>query len=141
MMNEQNDTSKNDLAPFISKFESAEGFDMDAFKELLQETDADTVLRILARFRDTLRQTIEAIDAALTKNDTETLWRSFHKLAGSAELLGFAKLGHLSRELNEQLRAHSEIEGLRPEINEVLTRGRQLSNDLETVCPNLQHYL
>lgn len=131
----------SDLKSFWHGFKDSLDFDQESFFQLFQDTNEDTTLRILARFNENLRECLQKISNAMQSEDCETIWRACHKLAGSSELLGFKKFGHLSRELSVQVRANPVYSSHVDELEDYLSRTSVLMAQITSFCPNLSSYL
>lgn len=57
-------------------------------------------MKILAHFCESLRDAARAISSSLETENFEQAWKACHKIAGTAELLGFSELGRVSRSLS-----------------------------------------
>lgn len=130
-----------DLKGFWYGFKDTLDFNQESFFQLFQDTNEDTTLRILARFNENLVESIQKISAAMQTEDCEVIWRACHKLAGSAELLGFKKFGGLSRDLSVQVRANPVYSSHSTELEEYLAKISSLTEQIKGFCPNLTSYL
>jgi HPt (histidine-containing phosphotransfer) domain-containing protein len=79
----------SELTAFLSHFRQQSGFNDEAFLNLVEDTNETVTLQILARFQKTLSECENSIRVGIEKNDRDLLWKTCHKIAGSAELLGF----------------------------------------------------
>ncbi|WP_413577047.1 Hpt domain-containing protein [Bdellovibrio sp. HCB290] len=131
----------NDLVGVSRQLKSLQGFDSHAFNHLLEDTTPNTVLRILARFCVTLNDCIPVLEQGSSSGDAEAVWKAAHKLAGSAEMLGFKDFGRNSKDLSWQLKQSAQIEANIEEVNHYLSKARDLSRQLSEVFPNQKHYL
>jgi len=71
-----------------------------ALLAVIDDTSEEVVLRILAHFSQSLREAAKAVSLGIEGGDFDLAWRACHKIAGTAELLGFEKLGIDSRHLS-----------------------------------------
>ncbi|WP_413580393.1 Hpt domain-containing protein [Bdellovibrio sp. HCB288] len=131
----------NDLVGVSRQLKSLRGFDSHAFNHLLEDTTPNTVLRILARFSVSLNECIPVLEQGATTGDAEAVWKAAHKLAGSAEMLGFKDFGRNSKELSWQLKQSAHIGASQEEVNFYLMQARELAKHLTDVFPNQKHYL
>ena len=130
-----------DLKGFWQGFKDSLDFDQESFFQLFQDTNEDTTLRILARFNENLVESMQKISAAMQAEDCEVIWRSCHKLAGSAELLGFKKFGTYSRDLSVQVRANPVYSSHAAEMEDYLNKTSGLHTQIVKFCPTLASYL
>lgn len=130
-----------ELELFWKSFQSESEFDAKSFLDLYKETDEKTVLRILAQFRETLNTTLLVAKEALTQDQADELWKAFHKIAGSAELLGFKSFGDSARDLSHQIKANPDVHCHEPEIRNLLNWTNDLIQKISTGCPSLSNHL
>ena len=64
------------LKLFIENLDPDVEFDRHKIQELFSDTDEETVLKILARFHETLVDSIEKIQSAIESIDIEVIWKS-----------------------------------------------------------------
>ncbi len=131
----------NDLVGVSKQLRTLSGFDSHAFNHLLEDTTANTVLRILARFCVSLNECIPALERGSNSGEAEVVWKAAHKLAGSAEMLGFKEFGKRSKDLSWQLKQSEHIGDNLEDVRLYVTQARQLAANLANVFPNQQHYL
>ena len=126
---------------FIENLDPDVEFDQDKIQELCADTDEETVLKILARFHQTLVDSIEKIQAAIEAVDVEVVWKTSHKISGSAELLGFVEYGHEARQLSHDLRANTDFSHNSKKINNFLNRTKILKLKIMKSIPALNDFL
>ena len=131
----------SDLKSFWQGFKDSLDFDQESFFQLFQDTNEDTTLRILARFNENLVETIQKITAAMEVEECEVIWKACHKIAGSAELLGFKKFGGISRDLSVQVRANPDYSSHAAEMQDYLEKTSSLHAKIKNFCPTLSSYL
>lgn len=100
MNNEESLTKK------VRELEVLQDFDSLALLNLSQDTNAETVLKILVEYRKTVRESAEKIRTALTDSDAETIARACHKLIGTSELLGFKVMAGRCRAIEQSVKAN-----------------------------------
>jgi HPt (histidine-containing phosphotransfer) domain-containing protein len=133
--------TENDLVVVCKQLKTLSGFDSHAFNHLLEDTTASTVLRILARFSVSLNEAIPALERGSNSGESEVVWKAAHKLAGSAEMLGFKDFGKRSKDLSWQLKQVDHIGDSGEEVSIYIAQARQLSLHLANAFPNLKNYL
>lgn len=116
-------------------------FDEEAFKTLTDDTDQQVLLKILARFWITVKESLDQIDEGLKEDSGDAIWRACHKVAGSAELLGFKDFGSHSRSLNMSLKTMTDPHIHMSEISNYLEEGQKLLKLIDSIFPNLKSYL
>ncbi|MBX9769309.1 MAG: hypothetical protein K2X47_18675 [Bdellovibrionales bacterium] len=117
------------------------GFHSGSFERLTEDTDRDVTLKILAHFSLTLKESLGQVADGIQKDDAEILWKACHKIAGSAELIGFNNFGMHSRSLNLTLRAMKDLHAHATEIQGYLEEGQRLVAQIQAAFPNLKEYL
>ena len=133
-----------DWMGFQSYFVRQSDFSESAFATLIDHTNEVAVLQILARFRNTLTDTISIVRTGLHDNDKQNIWRICHKVAGIADLLGFERLGKVSREFSHdfQFQADNTIDAHhRSRLVRYLEDCESLFREFNESCPNLSRYL
>ncbi|WP_413295238.1 Hpt domain-containing protein [Bdellovibrio sp. HCB185ZH] len=133
--------TENDLVGVSKQLRTLSGFDSHAFNHLLEDTTAHTVLRILARFCVSLNESIPALERGTNSGESEVVWKAAHKLAGSAEMLGFKEFGKRSKDLSWQLKQSEHIGENSEDVTLYVAQARQLAMHLQAVFPNQKHYL
>lgn len=93
----------------VSHFSTSNLFDKLVFSKLVQDTSLDVSLNILNHYQLTLNDCIQDIDQGMMSGDNELIWKSLHKVSGSAELLGFQKFGVSTRRLSKSLQANTDL--------------------------------
>ena len=131
----------SDIVGVSKQLRTLTGFDSHAFNHLLEDTTASTVLRILARFCVSLNEAIPALENGNTSGQSEVVWKAAHKLAGSAEMLGFKEFGKRSKDLSWQLKQADHIGDSGEEVSLYIAQARQLSSHLIDAFPNQKNYL
>lgn len=116
-------------------------FDRSCLDRLVEDTDQEVALKILARFWVTLQESMELIHEGVRQDNGELIWKACHKVTGSAELVGFKKFGAQSRSLNATLKAMNEPDAHLPEINDYLKMGEQIVTTIESGFANIKQYL
>ncbi len=133
--------NNNKLKLFIENLDPDVEFDREKIQELCSDTDAETVLKILARFHETLVDSIEKAQSAIEIADVEVIWKTAHKISGSAELLGFVEYGQEARDLSHYLRASTDFDTSRQRINNFLNRTKILKLKIMKSIPALNEFL
>lgn len=112
--------AKSEITKFYNYFKNSKGFNTHAFQMLLEDTDELTVLRILSQFLVTITDCKNKMLNALESDDPECIWKCCHKIAGSADLLGFTEIGSTSRTISQQLKANPNITVYSSEIDNII---------------------
>ena len=134
-------SSENQLHSFLESFEAKEFFDRDIFANLVEDTNEETVVRILAHFSENLRDGVAKIEESLGTETCEEVWKVSHKISGSAELLGFKPYADRSRDLSRQIRANPVFEVHEAQIRGYLKETADLLREITTAFPTLKAFL
>ena len=125
----------------LRAFEAGSDLDRAEILQLCQDTSEETVMRILARFRETLEESRQQSQSGLERGEPSKIWQACHKIAGSSELLGFKPFGKQSRRLSYALRENEDIAVFRADIERFLEEASSLSKKIVQSCPDLKVYL
>lgn len=134
-------SSDSQLQAFLEHFMRKDFFDGRIFSNLLEDTNEETVIRILAHFNENLKEGILKITDSLAKEECEEVWKASHKISGSAELLGFKSYAHKSRDLSKQIRANPVFSVHESTIRSYLQETQMLSQEIVTAFPTLKAFL
>lgn len=132
---------REDLNEFLAAFPNGDGFNLTAFQQLAEDTDEDTTLRILARFWQNLQETLADVDPESIHEHYGRMQRLAHRVAGTAELLGFQMLGQMARELDRQLKTDPSAPNVKEGLMAFIQVSLRLIKDIQKSFPNLQVYL
>lgn len=133
--------SQIEIHPLLQALKENEGFNEPAFLQLMEDTDADTTLRILARFCQNLRETVDQLRAERLDQHSLDMQRIAHRIAGTAELLGFRDLGVLARKLQTQLKETPPPHGTAENVQRFERIIRILLKDIGSCGLSLDPYL
>lgn len=112
--------SEENLTLKVRELGALKDFDSLALLTLSQDTNSETVLKILVEYKKTVRESADKIRTALTEGDAEVISRSCHKLVGTSELLGFKALAARCRSIEQNLKAESNPQKEVVEIHSLL---------------------
>ena len=116
-------------------------FDCAAFERLTDDTDPEVTLKVLAHFCMTLEEVLLRVAEGIQHENPELVWKACHKIAGSAELVGFNRFGIYSRSLNTAIRAMNDLHAHRMDIDAYLREGKDLAQDIRSVFPSLKDFI
>ncbi|MBO9666047.1 MAG: Hpt domain-containing protein [Bdellovibrio sp.] len=128
------------LKDVIHRLQTTPGFDVYAINHLIEDTGANTVLRILARFSVSLEESLPGFDKGGTESQT-SVWKSAHKLAGSAEMLGFKDFGQKSKHLSSVLKNSDNPNTHVGEISAYKNEVTDLIGTISKSFPERQNFL
>lgn len=110
--------------------------------QLYNDTDDNTVLQILARFHETLDESIQKIERAIDSGENnDVIWKAAHKIAGTAELVGFSALGQTARNLSQKMKDSAWSSESIEEILNFLNLIRRNKEVISSAFPNYRDYL
>lgn len=132
---------EKELRAFKEHFSTAPGYEKAVLANLLEDTNEDTVLRILAHFNENLKDGCEKLKSATDQENSEVVWKTAHKIAGSAELLGFRDYANQSRELSRVVRATPVFDTHAEAIRVFLKATTELTAEISATCPGLNSFL
>jgi HPt (histidine-containing phosphotransfer) domain-containing protein len=131
-----------ELALFLEHFSHNDNdFSREAFVNLCEDTNEDTVIKILAHFNENLKEAELNMKQAFDEQNCEIFWKSAHKIAGSAELLGFKHFADQSRDLSRQVRANPVFESHMDSLKQYCGFTENLSSEISALLPSLKSYL
>ncbi|MFN3454338.1 MAG: hypothetical protein ACK41T_05205 [Pseudobdellovibrio sp.] len=116
-------------------------FEADCLQQLKDDTDETVALKILARFYVTLEESLNLLVSDLKDNHYEGIGKSSHKIAGSADLVGFKDYAKKSRKLSHEVKDSSKREKLHQEVAMYLKEGKEILEVIKKSFPALQKYL
>lgn len=127
---------------FLDSQNENSDYDKELILQLYQDTDDNTVLQILARFHETLAESIQNIERVLdAQENRDSVWKAAHKIAGTAGLVGFASLGAKARDLSHQLRSNPDTLKSDEDIRQFLKFTRTNKEVISNALPNYRDYL
>lgn len=130
------------LKQFLDSQDSNGEYDKQLLIQLYNDTDDNTVLQILARFHETLVESIQNVERALDSGEnSDAIWKTAHKIAGTAGLVGFATFGNFARELSHNLKVAPATAESDQEIRKFLKLTRTNKEVISTAFPNYKDYL
>ena len=124
-----------DLKSFWDYFNGREEFDSAGFLMLCEDIDENTVAKILGHFQETLQESLAKVEVGIAKNHNDHVWQACHKVAGSAELIGFKLYGSLSRGLSHRLREEGSFAEHARDLAEFIQKTKFLIEQLGKLCP------
>lgn len=118
MMSLQN--SEENLTLKVRELRVIKDFDSLALLTLSQDTNSETVLKILTEYKKTLKESADRIRAALSEGHSEVIGRACHKLVGTSELLGFKALATRCRSIEQDMKSETNPQNEAAEIHALL---------------------
>ncbi len=131
----------SELRLLFNYFSQKADFNTHVFLDLYNDTNEETVIKILAHFNENLKESIKNLKTAMSEKNCEIVWKSSHKIAGSAELLGFKLLAEQARKLSTQIRANPVFEYYSVEINSYMLNASEINQQIENKFTTLKSFL
>ncbi len=131
----------DELRVFLIHFKTLKEFNYEVFLNLYQDTNEDTVMRMLAHFEQNLRATEDQLKLGISESEAERVWKAAHKMAGTSELLGFTVYAKSSRNLSKLLQATPTTNIYLKKIQDYLKSTTQLLQQIQSFLPTLPSYL
>ena len=105
------------------------------------DTDENTVIKILAHFEVNLRDCIDKVQIACKEKDCELAVRAIHKVAGSSELLGFKYFADNSRGLIKKINQDLHFDHHISELETYLNYAQELNRNITLNFKKLSLFL
>lgn len=121
-----------DIEAFATGIADFPGFDPEGLRQLVEDTAPEPALKVIARFRHTVAAAQAELEAARAGGDAERVWKMAHKVAGTAELIGFAEFGRASKALSHGVREAPELARHGEALTAYLEKVRALASRLGT---------
>ncbi len=118
--------AQSDMNAFTAGMADFPGFNFEGLAALVEDTNDETALKIIARFRTTLEAGLRELDAAVASRSGEVFWKVAHRFAGTAELIGFEDFGRGSKELSQALKGAPDVESYGSAIAKYLEHCRKI---------------
>lgn len=127
----------------LVKFKKVKDFDPNGLLQLKEDTDEIAAIKILARFFITLDESLNLVAESLKSGVIEEAYKGSHKIAGSADLVGFAIFAQKSRKISRDIKAIHEpvASDLLSEIVDYLNDGKIMMNQMKEVFPDYLKYI
>ncbi len=134
-------SAEKDLTDVAERLQFFDGFDVKVFDLLVEDTNAIATLRILARFCMSLDESLPHLQHGVQDGNPEIIGKAAHKLAGSAEMLGFKTFGDRSKSISSRLK-HATMQDLpQAELRSYIQDTHTLCDRIKSDFPQWQTYL
>lgn len=127
----------------LIKFQSVKDFDPQGLLQLKEDTDETVALKILARFFITLEESLEYVSVSLNEGQLAEVGKGSHKIAGSADLVGFPSFAQRSRKLSRDIKAIGALSSveLLHEVSDYLQEGKTMLGQMKSVFSDYKDYI
>jgi|GEM_PF-1481335 len=134
-------SAEKDLTDIAERLQFFDGFDVKVFDLLVEDTNASATLRILARFCMSLNESLPHLQQGAQDGNPEIIGKAAHKLAGSAEMLGFKTFGDHSKSLSSRLK-HATLQDVpATEVHSYIQEVHTVCDRIKSDFPQWQTYL
>lgn len=127
----------------LTKFKTVKNFDPHGLMQLKEDTDETVALKILARFFITLEESLAHVATSLNSGELIEVSKGSHKIAGSADLVGFASFARRSRKISRDVKGTPEMSSaeLHHEVVDYLNDGKAMLNQMKQVFSDYKNYI
>lgn len=127
----------------LTKLMAVKDFDPAGLNQLKEDTDESVAIKILARFFITFEESLNVVATSLNNSDFAEVGKGSHKIAGSADLVGFAKFAQRSRKISRDVKNSSQNASseLHYEIQEYLKDGKLMFTQMKSAFPDYIKYV
>jgi hypothetical protein len=127
----------------LIKFRTVKDFNPKGLLQLKDDTDETVALKILARFFITLEESLDHVALHLGHGELNEVSKGSHKIAGSADLVGFSTFAERSRKISRDVKVTTEITSsdLHHEIVDYLSDGKLMLGQMKQAFDNYKTYI
>lgn len=127
----------------LTKFKTVKDFDPKGLIQLKEDTDETVALKILARFFITLEESLSHVASSLNHGELAEVSKGSHKIAGSADLVGFSTFASRSRKISRDVKGTPEMSSadLHHEVVEYLADGKNMLGQMKQVFSDYKKYI
>lgn len=122
----------------LVKFKKVKDFDPSGLVQLKEDTDESVAIKILARFFITLEESLNHVATSLNSGELAEVSKGSHKIAGSADLVGFAVFAQKSRKISRDVKTLPEMSSadLHHEVVDYLSDGKLMLGQMKEAFPD-----
>ena len=127
----------------LVKFKKVKDFDPSGLLQLKEDTDESVAIKILARFFITLEESLNLVAVSLNSGELNEVSKGSHKIAGSADLVGFPTFAQKSRKISRDVKIlpHDSSSELHHEVVDYLSDGKTMITQMKEAFPNYKSYI
>lgn len=127
----------------LTKFKMVKDFDPKGLLQLKEDTDEKVALKILARFFITLEESLAHVATSLNSGELMEVSKGSHKIAGSADLVGFSSFAQRSRKISRDVKGTPEMSSadLHHEVVDYLNDGKTMLGQMKQAFSDYQNYI
>lgn len=127
----------------IVKFKKVKDFDPGGLLQLKEDTDEGVAIKILARFFITLEESLNHVAVSLNSGELSEVSKGSHKIAGSADLVGFSTFAQKSRKISRDVKIVPEASAsdLHHEVVDYLSDGKVMMTQMKEAFPDYKKFI
>ena len=127
----------------LAKFKKVKDFDPSGLLQLKEDTDETVAIKILARFFITLEESLNHVAVSLNSGELSEVSKGSHKIAGSADLVGFSTFAQKSRKISRDVKIIPEASAsdLHHEVVDYLSDGKVMMGQMKDAFPDYKSYI
>lgn len=127
----------------LTKFKTVKDFDPNGLLQLKEDTDEGVALKILARFFITLEESLAHVASSLNNGELTEVSKGSHKIAGSADLVGFSSFAQRSRKISRDTKSAPELTSadLHHEVVDYLKDGKLMLGQMKQAFNDYKNYI
>lgn len=127
----------------LAKFKKVKDFDPSGLVQLKEDTDETVAIKILARFFITLEESLNHVAVSLNSGELAEVSKGSHKIAGSADLVGFSTFAQKSRKISRDVKIIPEASAseLHHEVVDYLSDGKIMMGQMKEAFPDYKNFI
>lgn len=127
----------------LMKFKKIKDFDASGLLQLKEDTDETVAIKILARFFITLEESLNHVAVSLNNGELAEVSKGSHKIAGSADLVGFSIFAQKSRKISRDVKTLPEASSadLHHEVVDYLSDGKLMLSQMKEAFSDYKSYI
>ena len=127
----------------LAKFKKVKDFDPSGLMQLKEDTDETVAIKILARFFITLEESLNHVAVSLNSGELAEVSKGSHKIAGSADLVGFSTFAQKSRKISRDVKIIPEASAseLHHEVVDYLSDGKTMMGQMKEAFPDYKNFI
>ena len=127
----------------LVKFKQVKNFDPDGLLQLKEDTDESVAIKILARFFITLEESLNLVAASLKNGELNEIFKGSHKIAGSADLVGFSSFAKKSRQISSDVKImpNDSFSELHHEVTDYINDGQTMIAQMKEAFPDYKSFI
>lgn len=127
----------------LANLKKVKDFEPSGLMQLKEDTDEIVAIKILARFFITLEESLDHVALSLKSGELSEVSKGSHKIAGSADLVGFTSYAQKSRKISRDVKIFSEQSStdLHDEVVHYLDEGQTMIGQMKRAFPDYKKFI